>query len=452
MKVVRSSKFRNVFGTAPKKEHAYDGVKVSRSAWDSNKIKVNPKFVAVMWEAAGGGAVGVVPLEMHGKISPNLPLITGHKAEVLDIDFHPYNDNLLASASEDTYVKIWSLPEGGLKESMNTPAQTLSGHRRKVGSTDFNPVANNTLATSSADLEVKVWDIEKGAAMCSVAGHTDIVQSVAWSSDGALLVTGCKDKKMRLLDPRAGQVVHEVVAHEGSKGSRILFTNKNQRLVSVGFSKNSSRQYAVWDAKSMDKPIVSEDIDTSAGLIMPFYDQDLNILYLAGKGDGNIRYYEMVDDDKCIFFLSEFKSATPQRGLASMPKRGCDVSLNEVAKLYKVDGQGKLIEGISFQVPRKGDSFQDDIFPDCVSEEPAMSADQWKGGAVAEAKRRSMAPGFVQGKKPATSFAPQVVKEDDGPKNEKELREEYEKLKTRVAYLESEVVKRDARIKQLEAK
>jgi WD40 repeat protein len=451
MKVVRSSKFRNVFGTAPKKEHAYDGVKVSRSAWDSNKIKVNPKFVAVMWEASGGGAVGVIPLEMQGKISPNLPLITGHKAEVLDIDFNPYNDNLLASASEDTYVKIWALPDGGLKEPLTTPAQTLSGHRRKVGTTDFNPVAANVLATSSADLEVKVWDIEKGAAICTVGGHTDIIQTAAWSYDGSQVVTASKDKKVRLLDPRAGKVVAEVVAHEGSKGSRVLFLGKRDRLVSVGFSKNSSRQYAIWDQKSLDKPLVTEEIDTSAGLLMPFFDADLNILYLAGKGDGNIRYYEITDDDKCIYFLSEFKSATPQRGVASMPKRGCDVSLNEIAKMFKVDGQGKLIEGISFQVPRKGDSFQDDIFPDCVSEEAALSADAWKSGQTSEPKRRSMAPGFVAGKKPA-EFKPQVVKEEEGPKNEKELRDEYEKLKSRVAYLESELVKRDARIKQLEGK
>jgi len=42
--------------------------------------------------------------------------------------------------------------------------------------------------------------------------------------------------------------------------------------------------------------------------------------------------------------------------------------------------------------------------------------------------------------------------EEEGPKTEKELRDEFEKLKKRVAYLEGEVAKRDARIKELEAK
>jgi len=38
---------------------------------------------------------------------------------------------------------------------------------------------------------------------------------------------------------------------------------------------------------------------------------------------------------------------------------------------------------------------------------------------------------------------------DEGPKNEKELREAYEALKVRVSYLEAEIVKKDAKIKSL---
>ncbi len=109
-RIVRASKYRNVFGVQPKRENTYDGLKVSRSAWDSNKIKVNPKFVAVLWEASGGGAFAVLPLEAMGKVKADLPLVCGHKAEVLDIDFNPFNDNLVASVSEDAYVKVWNIP------------------------------------------------------------------------------------------------------------------------------------------------------------------------------------------------------------------------------------------------------------------------------------------------------------------------------------------------------
>jgi len=112
---VRSSKYRHVFGEAKKKEHCYDNLKISNNTWDTNLIKVNPVFFALCWQAQGGGAVAVVPLASAGKLK-DIPLFTGHKAAVLDVDFSPFNDYLVASASEDATAKIWSIPEGGLEK------------------------------------------------------------------------------------------------------------------------------------------------------------------------------------------------------------------------------------------------------------------------------------------------------------------------------------------------
>ena len=52
----------------------------------------------------GGGAFAVVPLEEHGKLPDLIPLFKGHSATVLDTDFNPFNDRVLASASEDGKV------------------------------------------------------------------------------------------------------------------------------------------------------------------------------------------------------------------------------------------------------------------------------------------------------------------------------------------------------------
>jgi len=448
-KVVRSSKFRHVFGTAAKREHCYDGVKISKSAWDSNKIKVNTKFVAAIWESGGGGAFACMNHESSGKIPASLPLVCGHKAEILDIDFNPFHEHLIASAAEDSYVKIWHIPDGGLKANMTDPVQTLQGHRRKVGTTDFHPVAANILATSSSDFEVKLWDIEKGSAVLTVGHHADLIQGVAWSYNGSEFATASKDRKIRIVDPRGNKVVQEKEAHQGIKGSRVLYLGNTNKLLSLGFSKTSERQYGIWDPRNFSEPIQTENIDTSAGILMPFYDNDTKVLFLAGKGDGNIRYYEVTDDPKPIYFLAEYKSNLPQRGVGQLPKRAVNVSECEITRLYKISGDGKLIEPIAFQVPRRSDLFQDDLFPDCYAGESSLSAEQWFGGKDEHPKTISLKDGFVA--KPASEFKPVVHEiKETGPKNEKELREEYEKLKTRVAFLESELIKKDARIKQLE--
>lgn len=61
-RVVRQSKFRHVFGQAVKNDQCYDDIRVSRVTWDSSFCAVNPRFVAIIIEASGGGAFLVLPL------------------------------------------------------------------------------------------------------------------------------------------------------------------------------------------------------------------------------------------------------------------------------------------------------------------------------------------------------------------------------------------------------
>jgi len=448
-KVVRSSKYRHVFANAQKPEHCYNGIKASRSAWDSNKIKANTKFVAVIWEASGGGSFWVHPTEKVGRLSAaQLPLVAGHKGDVLDVDFNQHNENIIASASEDCYVKIWSVPDGGLDKNMTEPVQNLQGHKRKVGTADFHPTANNVLATTSADLEVKIWDVEAGKCLDTIKGHTDVPQSLSWNADGSAFATSCKDRKIRTSDPRTEKTCGEWEGHGGVKGSRVLYLGSTGKLLSVGWSKLSERQFFVWDPRSTGAPLATENIDTASGLLMPFYDADSNILFLGGKGDGNIRYYECVDgDEKFCYPLTQFSSNIPQRGLAMAPKRTCNVSECEIARIYKIHGDGKMVEPLRFCVPRKSDLFQDDIYPPTFTGEAALTADEWWGGANKPQPTVSLEGGFVAKDKPAFNAVKQDVVE--GPKGEKELKEALDKANVRIAYLEAELVKRDARIKEL---
>lgn len=64
-RVVRTSKFRHVYGTSLKREQCYDNIRVSKSSWDSTFCAVNPKFLAIIVESAGGGAFIVLP---HNKV------------------------------------------------------------------------------------------------------------------------------------------------------------------------------------------------------------------------------------------------------------------------------------------------------------------------------------------------------------------------------------------------
>lgn len=154
----------------------------------------------------------------------------------------------------------------------------------KVGHVQFHPVASNVLASASTDLSIKLWDIEKGQEKQELIGHTEIIQSMSWNYNGSLLATTCRDKRLRIFDVRSNQVVQEGPGHQGIKGSRVVWLGESNRLATTGFSKMSDRQLNLWNSDDLSKPMKSEFIDTSSGVIMPFYDNDNSILYLAGKG------------------------------------------------------------------------------------------------------------------------------------------------------------------------
>jgi len=71
--------------------------------------------------------------------------------------------------------------------------------------------------------------------------------------------------------------------------------------------------------------------------------------------------------------LSQFISGAPQRGFGVLPKRGCDTSQCEIFRFYKLHATKDFVEPISMIVPRKGEFFQDDIYPDTAAHAPAIS-------------------------------------------------------------------------------
>lgn len=379
---VRASKYRHVFGKSTRKEFCYDNLHISRNAWDTNLVKVNPEYLSVNWEASGGGAFAVIPLNERGKLPDQMPLFRGHTAAVLDTDWNPFNDNIIASGSEDGKIFIWQVPKNftlhvDAEEIPHVaPASRLAGHSRKVGQVLFNPAAENILASASGDFTIKLWDISAGQAHQTLR-HTDIVQSLTWNATGTLMATTSRDKKIRVWDVRQERAVSEHAGHAGAKNSRAVWMGEHNRIVTTGFSRMSERQIALWEPGNSEPIGGFTMLDSISGVCMPFWDEGSNCLYLAGKGDGNIRYFEYENDK--FEFLTEYKSGEPQRGIAFLPRRGLHVHENEVMRAYKTVNDS-YIEPISFTVPRRAETFQSDIYPPATGPKAAVSAREWLDG------------------------------------------------------------------------
>lgn len=162
-----------------------------------------------------------------GRINPDHPLVGGHKGPVLDIAWCPHNDNVIASGSEDCVVKVWQIPDSGISRSVSLPPlwkrylkhifvcfqRTLTEpivdlvyHQRRVGLVLWHPSAQNVLLTAGSDNLVLIWNVGIGEVMVKIDSHPDIVYSACWNWDGSSLLTTCKDKKIRLINPRTGDI------------------------------------------------------------------------------------------------------------------------------------------------------------------------------------------------------------------------------------------------------
>jgi coronin-1B/1C/6 len=388
---IRTSKYRHVYCDTPKPEHCHTGIRLSTVTGDQQYIKASAKYYAVAL-FGGGGPMHIGRLDRPGRFeSGTSSQVEGHTGSVLDFDFNPFDDSMFASGSEDTTIKIWSISddweptdEKGLAKKGENLCESLidlTGHRKKVTLVRFHPTASNVLASTSADYTVKTWDIEMGEEISTFTGFGDnLIQDIVWDVRGDQYATSCKDKKVRFVDPRAGTLSSTIEkAHDGLKSVKLAYLGTSGKFLTTGTSRQ--RELKIWDLKNLSQPLHTESLDTASGALLPLFDNDTNVLYLCGKGDGIIRPYEFEDKAPFLHKLNDgFRSTIPAKGCCLVPKRGLDVMKCETARILKVTNN-EGIHPLSFTVPRKSDAFQDDIFPDCSSSQPAHTAEEWKEGS-----------------------------------------------------------------------
>lgn len=128
--------------------------------------------------------------------------------------------------------------------------------------------------------------------------HPDIIQSLSWKQDGTLLSTSCKDKMVRIMDPRANVPITMCAdSHQSIKDSRVVWLGDQQRVLTTGFDAARLRQIIIRDLRNFGSPEKTLELDCSTGVLMPLFDPDTNMLFLAGKGDTTIAYMEVTDKD-----------------------------------------------------------------------------------------------------------------------------------------------------------
>ena len=174
------------------KKEKFTNLVINKNITDGRLMAINKKYLGISYFT--NGEIVLADSSKPCKIDNSQPRIKINNShyKIHDIEFSPFNDNILASAYENNSVFIWKIPEGDIKEKITKEFQIYKKHTNKVNYVTFSPVVDNLLCSASSDNEIHIWNIDK-LDNC-IKFKSDNPSMISWNPNGDLIGVTTKKK------------------------------------------------------------------------------------------------------------------------------------------------------------------------------------------------------------------------------------------------------------------
>jgi WD40 repeat protein len=164
-----------------------------------------------------------------------------HTKAVRDLAFHPSDNRLLASASDDTSARVWTLnlDKDSLALTRAEPIKpnTLQHDRTVLGVRFVRRADDEYLLMTRSDKRVFFWSDAKTS---DARSHADTVTDANPSGDGELLVSASADGTAQLWSSRAATAIAVLRGHR-NEVTRAIFSPAGDAVVTVSRDRSLRR-------------------------------------------------------------------------------------------------------------------------------------------------------------------------------------------------------------------
>uniref|UniRef100_A0A915NCK6 WDR5-like beta-propeller domain-containing protein n=1 Tax=Meloidogyne floridensis TaxID=298350 RepID=A0A915NCK6_9BILA len=148
-----------------------------------------------------------------------------HKLGISDVCWS-YDSRMVVSCSDDKTLKLFDITQGKL-------IKTFRGHQNYVFCCNFNP-QSTLLVSGSFDETVRIWDVRSSTCVRSLPAHSDPISAVGFNRDGSLIATSSYDGLVRIWEAGSGQCITTLVGFQ----LKLWDYNKGKPLKSYQGHKN----------------------------------------------------------------------------------------------------------------------------------------------------------------------------------------------------------------------
>ena len=281
------NKFWNQIKEEKIKEFTYNELPENKT--EGRVISANKEFLAISWK---NGEIIVVDSSKSSKINDNFPKLKGPNSRILDLEFSPFNNNILASAYDDYSLLLFKISQERNSQILTYQKIPYKNHTKKVNLIDFSPVSEGIICSAASLGEILVWDVEKKDSKIELKADNDPT-SVSWNPNGFLIGASTKYKNMFIFEHRIKEKVFKIEINEGKISSKFTWVDENKFVTTSWNNKKNSKMLKLWDIRNIEnkEEIISMNISNNNIVVDPYIDKDNNLLYTIEKGGNSINIY-----------------------------------------------------------------------------------------------------------------------------------------------------------------